>query len=169
MSNFHLLHHLLENTAAEVPSKEAVVDLVGPRRSLDYLALHAMASNCASVMQEQGIERRDRVAIYLSKSAEEAAAIFAPSLADGVFVSVNGLLLGHQVAHILADCGVKYLITSRKDWKRVREEVGKVESLRGLLFVDGNDDFSEQIPTVFEVMQKSGKTLHASTSIGQDL
>ena len=160
MANLLLLHHLLEQASAATPDREAVVDLVGSRRSFTYRTLHSMASHCAAVLQEQGLERGDRVAIYLPKSAEEAAGIFAATMAGGVFVSVNALLLGHQVAHILADCGVKYLITSKKDWKRVREEVGKVESLRGLLFVDGNDDFSEQIPTVFEVMLKSGETLH---------
>jgi acyl-CoA ligase (AMP-forming) (exosortase A-associated) len=169
MANLFLLHHLLEQASAATPDREAVVDLVGSRRSFTYRALHSMAIHCAAVLREQGLERGDRVAIYLPKSAEEAAGIFAATMAGGVFVSVNALLLGHQVAHILADCGVKYLITSKKDWKRVREEVGKVESLRCLLFVDDNDDISEQIPTVFDVMQKAGKTLHDSTSIGEDL
>jgi acyl-CoA ligase (AMP-forming) (exosortase A-associated) len=171
MPKLYLLHHLLENTAAAAPSKEAVVDLVGTRRSFDYSALHAMASNCAAVLQELGIERRDRVAVYLPKSAEEAAAIFAPSLADGVFVSVNGLLLGHQVAHILADCGVKYLITSKKDWKRVREDVEKVESLCALLFVDEEDGevASERVPAVFNVMKKTGRMPRPASAIGEDL
>ncbi len=171
MSQLYLLHHLLENTVSAAPSKEAIVDLVGGRRSFDYAALHAMATNCATVLQELGIERRDRVAIYLPKSAEEAAAIFAPSYVDGVFVSVNALLLGHQVAHILADCGVKYLITSKKDWKRIWEDVEKVDSLRGLLLIDGQDDElpSEVIPAVWGIMHPNGRRFRPAVAIGEDL
>src|SRR5438105_1453040 len=112
MSQPYLLQHLLEDAAATHPSKEAVVDLVGGRRLFDYQAVHAFADNCAAVLQNLSLARGDRVAIYLPKSAEEAAGIFAATIAGGVFVSVNAVLLGHQVAHILADCQVRFLITS---------------------------------------------------------
>ena len=171
MAKLYLLHHLLENTVAASPAKEAVVDLVGGRRSFYYESLRSMATSCAAVLQELGIERRDRVAIYLPKSAEEAAAVFAPSYADGVFVSVNSLLLGHQVAHILADCGVKYLITSKKDWARIREEVEEVDSLRALLLIDGQDgeSASDLIPSVWGVMEPAGRKLRPACAIGEDL
>src|SRR5207248_9521374 len=99
------------------------------------------------------------------------AAIFAPSLADGVFVSINGLLLGHQVAHILSDCGVKYLITSRKDWKRIREDVEEVESLRTLLFIDDQEGepAGERVPAVFNVMKQTGRQPRPACAIGEDL
>jgi acyl-CoA ligase (AMP-forming) (exosortase A-associated) len=173
MAELYLLHHLLEHTVAASPSKEAVVDLVGARRSFDYGSLYAMAANCAALLQELGVERRDRVAVYLPKSAEEAAAIFAPSYADGVVVTINALLLGQQVAHILADCGVKYLITSTAGWRRIREEAEKVESLRALLFVDAEDReaASESIPAVYGVMkaEAAGSKLRPACAIGEDL
>ena len=87
MPKLYLLHHLLDNAVTEASAKEGFIDLLGNRRSFDYASLHAMTTSCAGVLQELGIERRDRVAIYLPKSAEEAAAVFAPSYADGVFVS----------------------------------------------------------------------------------
>ena len=165
----YLLQHLLEDTATNTPSKEAIVDLVGGRRSFEYQALHALADNCAAVLQNLGLARGDRVAVYLPKSAEEAAGIFAATVAGGVFVSVNAVLLGHQVAHILADCRVRFLITSRNDWERVREDVTKVESLQFLLFVDqGKQETSNEIISVFDVMHQAGKP-QESTAIGEDL
>ena len=129
MARPYLLHHLLEEAAAAVPSSEALVDLVGARRSFDYETFLALVVHCVGALQGQGLERGDRVAVYLPKSAEEAVAIFAATMAGGVFVIINSLLLGHQAEHILRDCGAKYLITSKHDWGRIRNEVAKVESL----------------------------------------
>jgi acyl-CoA ligase (AMP-forming) (exosortase A-associated) len=172
MNKLYLLHHLLDHAVAAAPAKEAIIDLAGSRRSFDYQALSRMACSCASILQEQGLERGERVAIYLPKSLEEAAAIFAPSLAGGVFVSLNSLLLGHQVAHILADCGVRHLITSKRDWNRIRQEAEKVESLRSLLFVDDKDKDDatpETLPAVFQVMAQSSRMPRSSSAIGEDL
>ena len=176
MAKLILLHHLLEQAASTDSSAEAVADLVGPRRSFDYQRFHALASSCATVLQDQGLERGDRVAIYLPKSTEEAAGIFGATMAGGVFVCVNPLLLGHQAAHILDDCGVKYLITSKFDWNRIRHEVAKVESLRHLLFIDDDkqidSDASEvgnRVPAVFNVMHSAGNEPRASSAIGEDL
>ncbi len=170
MAKPYLLHHLLENAVTTAPTAEAVVDLVGSRRSFDYQTVYGLASRCAAALQSSGLQRGDRVAIYLPKGAEEAVAIFAATMAGGVFVSVNALLLGHQVAHILADCGVKYLITSTRDWARIREEVMAVESLQGLLFVDeSTDGASEGLPAVYDVMRDGDGTHRTSSAIGEDL
>src|SRR5260370_3512985 len=96
-----------------------MVDLVGARGTFNYRSFHAMVSHCAAMLQQQGLERRDRVAIYLPKSVEEVAGIFAATMAGGIFVDVNSLLLGHQVAHILTDFGVKYLINAKREVKRI--------------------------------------------------
>ncbi|MBV9622856.1 MAG: AMP-binding protein, partial [Acidobacteria bacterium] len=165
----YLLHHLLEQSASSSPSQEAIVDLVGGRRAVDYRSFHAQVSHCAHLLQEGGLKRRDRVAVYLPKSLEEAAAIFAITMAGGVFVDVNSLLLGHQVAHILADCGVSYLITSGREWERIREHVGGVESLRCLLLIDDTaDGVKQNIPVVASIMRGTEQP-QASSAIGEDL
>jgi acyl-CoA ligase (AMP-forming) (exosortase A-associated) len=129
----HLLHHLLDATAVRLASKEAVVDR---ERRFDYLELLAAASTCAGVLRERGLERRDRVAIFLDKSFEECAAIFGVSRAGGVFVPVNALLKPAQVAHIVNDCQVRFLVTSGLRWKMLEEALAAAPSLEGVLLVD---------------------------------
>src|SRR5260370_41165507 len=114
MPHSYLLHHLLEHASSTNPSKEGIVDLVGARRSFNYRSFHAMVSHCAAMLQQQELERRDRVAIYLPKSVEEVAGIFAATMAGGFFVDLNSPLLWHPVAHILTDCGLKYFIPPRR-------------------------------------------------------
>jgi acyl-CoA ligase (AMP-forming) (exosortase A-associated) len=110
----HLLHHLLEQRERAIPAKQAVVS--GTRR-LSYADFAGAARTAAAALAAQGMARGDRVAIYLDKSFEEAASIFGVSMAGGVFVPVNALLKPAQVAHILADCQARYVITTHARWQ----------------------------------------------------
>jgi len=169
----YLINHLLEEAAAADPRKDAVVDLIGSRRSFDFQSFSMLAQAFASALQERGLFRGDRVAIYLPKSAEEAAGIFAASMAGGVFVSINSLLLDHQAAHILGNCGAAYLITSKRDWARIREEAKKISSLRCLLLIDDrtNDDTDEVdgIPASYAVIKSTSQVVRETNTIGEDL
>jgi len=139
----YLLHHLLERAAERWPGKEAVVD---KDRRFDYAALMAAAANCAAVLREHGLERRDRVAVFLDKSFEEVFAIFGTSLAGGVFVPVNSLLRANQVAHILRDCDVRLLVTNARRHAMLRDEIGDLPALRHVLVVDEGEAFGGSRP-----------------------
>src|SRR5262245_47823477 len=141
----HLLHHLLDRSAETHPEKEAVVD--GARR-FSYAELRAAALTCAQSLHENGIERRDRVAILLDKSFEEAASIFGASLAGGVFVPVNALLQPAQVGHILSDCRVRWLITTRQRWHRLRETGADASTIERVFLVDRDRWSSEDVREV---------------------
>jgi acyl-CoA ligase (AMP-forming) (exosortase A-associated) len=168
------LHHLLEESARATPNAEALIDLSGSPRSFDYRTIYRMASSCAKTLHHSGVRRGDRVAIYLPKSAEEAMAVFASSMAGGVFVIANALLLGHQVAHILHDCEAKFLITSRRSWERIRSEALNVESLSHILLIDELPDDGrveeQSAPNIgYGVMRQDGSSLKTSSAIGEDL
>lgn len=140
----HLLHHLLVRSEASDPDKEAVVD---KGRRISYSKFAAAARTCAAALEAQGLLRRDRVAIYLEKSFEEAASIFGVSMAGGVFVPINALLKPSQVGHILNDCGARYLITTHARWQSLREAGIDLASLERVLLVD------EDVPAEERVMQ----------------
>lgn len=78
------------------------------------------------------------MAIWLDKSWEETASIFGVSMADAVFVPVNALLKPLQVMHILGDCGVRVLITTRARWAQLADVRGGLPALRPL-FTDGEE------------------------------
>ncbi|MGH7162605.1 MAG: acyl-CoA ligase (AMP-forming), exosortase A system-associated [Planctomycetota bacterium] len=143
----YLLHHLLEAAARAAPGKEALVD--GKRR-FSWTEFLRAAESCAGALHAAGLERRDRVAIYLEKSFEEAFAIFGSSVAGGVFVPVNALLRPAQVAHIVEDCAVSYLVTSAKRWEGLRAALGDSPSLRRVLLIDaGGARAGKVVPSAF--------------------
>ena len=104
-----LIHHMLRSSAARYPEKEAVVH--GTRR----LTYREVADNCASIasgLRGAGMQRGDRVGIYLDPSVQQVLSIFSVSQAGGVYVPINTVLVPDQVAHIVRDCGMKALITT---------------------------------------------------------
>lgn len=126
MKHPYLLHHLLLRSAAAAPDKEAVVD---KERRFAFQAFADAARTCAAMLRELGLKRRDRVAVWLDKSFEEAASIFGISMADGVFVPINALLRPPQVRHIMGDCDVKVLITTPERAQALRETVGPLPTI----------------------------------------
>jgi acyl-CoA ligase (AMP-forming) (exosortase A-associated) len=161
----YLLHHLLDATAARLPRKEAVVD---KERRFDYSELHAAAATFAGVLRDNGLGRRDRVAIFLDKSFEEAAAIFGASRAGGVFVPVNALLKPPQVAHIVNDCQVRFLVTNGLRFKMLEEALRDAPSLVRVLLVDDARDTADArvVARAFDEPRRAGQP---SPCIGEDL
>ncbi|WP_209088215.1 AMP-binding protein [Agrobacterium tumefaciens] len=107
MTSPFLLHHLLDARAAS--EDQAVVH---KDRSLTYREFAAVAARCASALQHAGLQRGDRVVIFLPRGIEECWSIFGISMACGVFVPVNALLKAQQVRHIIRDCGAKIVISN---------------------------------------------------------
>src|SRR4029079_10188195 len=77
-----------------------------------YEALAHDIRRFAAVLSSLGLDRGDRVAIYLEKRAETVIASFGAPAHGAAFVPVNPLLKPEQVAYILQDCGVRVLVTS---------------------------------------------------------
>jgi acyl-CoA ligase (AMP-forming) (exosortase A-associated) len=82
------------------------------KATLTYGELDASVRQFASGLLALGLQRGERVAIYLEKRFETVIASFGAPSGGGVFVPVNPLLKSEQVAFILQDCNVRVLLTS---------------------------------------------------------
>lgn len=103
------IHDLLAHRASTHPDDPAL-SYHGATQS--YAEAWHAASAAAAQLQAIGLGRGDRVAVYLEKRLETVAALFATSVAGGVFVPINHVLKPAQVGHILADSGARILVTS---------------------------------------------------------
>ncbi|HEU5277369.1 MAG TPA: class I adenylate-forming enzyme family protein [Gaiellaceae bacterium] len=102
-----LVQDSLLDSAVAFP-RHALADEFG-RRTYEELADDAM--RVARLLQDEGLERGDRVALYLDNTAQCAAAIFGTLLAGGVFVIVNPQTKAEKLAFILDDSGATFLIS----------------------------------------------------------
>lgn len=128
-----LIHDVIFETAQRAPQQDALT--YGDAR-LDYAQLAAAVRSAAGALLEAGVARADRVAVYLEKRIENVAAMFGASLAGAVFVPVNPLLKAEQVAHILADCNVRVLVTSPERLAQLAGVLPRCPELR-TVFVTG--------------------------------
>jgi amino acid adenylation domain-containing protein len=100
---------LLWDTATRAPERPAVIE-----RELDvrYRTLCARAAGVAQALRETGVGAGDRVAIFLHRSADAAAAFFGAAACGAVSVNVNETLRPRQVEHILTHCDARVLLSS---------------------------------------------------------
>lgn len=127
-----LVQDFLQNSANAHPDKTALV--CGSRR-FSYAELDGMANRLANALREQGIQRGDRVAIYLSNCVEQIVGIFGILKADAIFVSLGRTTKGDKLVSILNNCEAKAMLL---DKRAVAQGVGdrllsEVKSLGGLI------------------------------------
>jgi acyl-CoA ligase (AMP-forming) (exosortase A-associated) len=131
---YSLLPELILTTAA---SRAAATALRFKSRTLSYGELAQLIERVAHGLLGLGLQRAERVAVYLPKQFETVATFFGASLAGGVFVPVNMLLKAEQVAHILRDCDVRILVTSAERLEELRALLPGFPALKAIVIVDG--------------------------------
>jgi acyl-CoA ligase (AMP-forming) (exosortase A-associated) len=129
-----LLPDLPLRSAASSPERVA---LRHRDATVSYAELASAMDAAARGLCAAGLEKQDRVAIYLNKRVETVVACFATALAGGVFVPVNPLLKGAQVGHILRDSAASILITSVDRLAEVAAEVAAAPALRAVVVTGG--------------------------------
>ena len=93
--------------AKKNPSKTAIII---KDREFSYAELKAGAEKIAAHLVNSGIQKGDRVAIYMSNSWESILSIYGITLSGGVFLFVNPQTKANKLQYILNDCGAKVLI-----------------------------------------------------------
>ena len=124
-----LLQEFLENSAARLPNKVALI--CGNER-LTYAQIHEKAARLARALKESGIERQDRVAVFLDNSSEAVISIFGILRAEGIFLVLSPTMKAAKLSYILNDCRVKALITHGSKSETVAKALadsGKVEQI----------------------------------------
>jgi long-chain acyl-CoA synthetase len=101
-----LLQDSLTATAERMPGKTA---LVTENERLTYEALLDRARRIAEMLRADGLQRGDRVALYLDNTADLPASLFGTLLAGGVFMVVNPQTKADKLAYVLADSEASFL------------------------------------------------------------
>jgi acyl-CoA ligase (AMP-forming) (exosortase A-associated) len=128
-----LLHDLILNRADAADASRPALTFDGA--SLSYVELDELVRSVAAGLRALRFERGARVAVYLDKRPEFVAACFGATAAGGVFVPVNPLLKSEQVAHILADCDTRVLVTSVERLPLLRDALARCDALRHVVVV----------------------------------
>ena len=103
-----LLQEILLTAVARHPERTALV--AGDAR-LSYREVADYACRLAQALRACGVERGDRVVIFMDNGWRCAVSIFGVLLVGGVFVTVNAQTKRDKLAFILRDAGARVLLS----------------------------------------------------------
>ncbi|MBN1934417.1 MAG: AMP-binding protein [Anaerolineae bacterium] len=126
-----LVQDFLQDSAERFPDKTALI--CGNRR-LCYAELEAQANRLAHALIVHGVQRWDRVAIYLPNSVETVVAIFAILKAAGTFVVINPTTKQDKLTYVLNNCRATALFTTAQNAHLAANVSQSVPSLKFTIF-----------------------------------
>jgi acyl-CoA ligase (AMP-forming) (exosortase A-associated) len=101
------LHDLLHNSVERDPGGVAVVDGSAEHT---YEDLERASNALGAALVESGVEKGDRVGVYMEKSWEAIVAMLAASRVGAAYVNINPLFKPPQVGYVAQDCDVRVMI-----------------------------------------------------------
>lgn len=135
---------MLWDTAARGGDRVAVCER---NARTSYAALVARAAAIGQAVVRAGVYPGDRVALYLERGADAAAAFFGVLAAGAVAVNVNETLRPRQVEYILRQAGARLLVTTAR---LIERQPRALETDASILLADDvpRDGSFEPVPRI---------------------
>lgn len=129
----YVLSSLVPAAASDRPSATAVV--CGDE-SLTWAELELRTAQLATTLVGRGVQRGDRVGIYVHKSIESMVAVHGILRAGAAYVPIDPLAPIDLIESIIADCGIDVLVTHQLRKPGLAKLLPKLGSL-SVIGVDG--------------------------------
>jgi len=111
MNPTRMVHSFLEDSSRLFPGKNA---LFAFGKWHTYRDLDDQANRLARFLLKRGLAKGDRVALFIENSAEYVVSYYGILKAGGTTVALNTESTAADVAYVIGDCGIRYLIASQK-------------------------------------------------------
>ena len=138
-----LLQNFLIANAEKYPDKEA---LVFNEQRLSYSELNNKSNQLANSLLELGLNRHDRVIIFLENSIQTVVSIWGILKAGGAFIVLNPSIKSSKLEYIIKDSGAKIIITHTRKYDVVSQAINGHNNAIKLIWVgaviDDNNSFN---------------------------
>jgi amino acid adenylation domain-containing protein len=166
-----LLTHALTDAADRMPDQVAVVDASG---SMSYADLDRRANQLANLLRDAGVQRGDRVGLFLNKSAYAIVGIYGILKAGAAYVPLDPFAPVARLAYIARNCEVRCLVTGQERssaWGGFVQAGAPVDRLI-VLNAEGND-VAAAVPGITclarDALEAASEADPSSPAISQDL
>lgn len=129
----YLLHQVLTESARYRSNKEAVCC---NGALLTYGELDTLSNKLARSLNALGVERGDRVGIYLHKSLASVISVFGIMKAGAVYVPLDPNAPPKRLAYITGDCEIKVLLTSAQKGNAIAQLFSQGSPARVFVLMD---------------------------------
>ena len=126
------LVQIVENSAKEFPEKVAFRFL---NESITFEDLNTKSSQLAACLLSQEVKKGDRVGILMHRCLETCIAIYGILKSGAAYVPIDPFLPSERVKFLINDCGIKHLVTTNKQSKKIKKvlsEEGNLKTIIGL-------------------------------------
>ncbi|MDL5205934.1 AMP-binding protein [Streptomyces sp. ALI-76-A] len=130
------VHELLAGHAARQPDRVAFKD---GRRSVTWAELDRRTARVAGHLAELGLGRGESAVIYLPNRLETVESYLAVTRAAGVGVPLNPQSTDPELAHLLADCAARVVITGAAQLPQVRRVLADLPDTVVILVGDASE------------------------------
>jgi amino acid adenylation domain-containing protein len=132
-----LLNEFLERSADINPNKTA---LIYQDSHLTYSQIDNAANSLGNALVAEGLQRQDRVAIYLDNTIESVVSLFGVLKAGGVFLMINPQVKARKLEYILNDCQTRVLVTDTRHLTNVSGILTVCPTLESIILVDYDEE-----------------------------
>ena len=154
----------LKSASRKTPANPAVI---GGETCLCYAELDALSDQIAAGLQAVGISPGERVGIYLPKSVEAVASIYAALKLGCCYVPIALENPLPRISYILENCAIRLVLAATALESEVEHELRKlgvqVIAVQNLAAASGQNVFTASNPAP----QDTAAILHTSGSTGQ--
>ncbi|ADK83761.1 AMP-dependent synthetase and ligase [Desulfarculus baarsii DSM 2075] len=110
------LHDLLATSARRFPDKPGVIYY---GQVITYAQLWDQAQRLAGALAAMGLQKGDRVALYMQNCPHYLIGCFGVYAAGGVVAPLNPMLVERELYNIVGDSGARFIITTTELYGRV--------------------------------------------------
>lgn len=114
----YTLPQTIQQAAQKFPDKIAFKYL---NRTLNYENLVQQVNQLSHALLEAGLQKGDRVGIFMNRCLETAIAIYGIMNAGGAYVPIDPYSPAERTRFVIADCGISVLITIPSQKRQLAE------------------------------------------------
>lgn len=135
-ANRWVVADLIRRSAYRYPDKTALVfrSPVLGEQTYTYRQLEELCNRFANALLDLGLERYDRVAILAHNTVHHVVTWFGTVKAGGIYVPINYMLLGKDIAYNINHSESKFFIVEDALYERVKDVLDKMPTVKTLVW-----------------------------------
>ncbi len=160
------MQHFLDQAVHAFP-KNIAVSFSG--KSYTFLDIQQQSDNLASYLQQQSVERGDRVVLLLGNTVEMIISFWAVLKTGAIVIPVGSELKSEKLAYILKDSGAVALITHCKKVLQNRSILDNSDLKEVLVLNNDSADIPEGFTDLKAIFTSKQPEVRSTGLISQDL